>query len=78
MVSAWVAASLLAIVRTIVDADFVERWASVVIYHPGRAGKVDARIEVLNFRLDCIEGAGGRNAVDDNLVPDFIFPKSGG
>jgi len=38
---------------------------------------VETRIEVLNFRLDSGKGTTGRNAVDDNLVPDFILPKSG-
>ena len=36
-----------------------------------------ARVEVLDFRLDCVEGTGSRDAVDDNLVPDFILPKIG-
>jgi len=42
-----------------------------------RVGELDARVEVLDFRLDSGKGTGGRNAVDDNLVPDFIGPKSG-
>ena len=37
---------------------------------------MDTRVEVLDFRLDSGKGTGGRNAVDDNLVPDFILPKS--
>jgi len=41
-----------------------------------RVGEVDARVEVLDFRLDSGKGTGGRNAVDDNLVPDCILPKS--
>jgi len=38
---------------------------------------VDAKVEVLHFRRDSAKGTGGRNAVDDNLVPDFILPKTG-
>jgi len=38
---------------------------------------VDARVEVLDFRLHRGKGTGGRNAVDNNLVPDIILPKSG-
>jgi len=30
----------------------------------------------LDFRLDSGKGTGGRNTVDDNLVPDFILSKS--
>jgi len=37
---------------------------------------VYARVEVLDFRLDSVEGAGSRDAVDDNLVADYILPKS--
>jgi len=37
---------------------------------------VDARVEVQYFRLDSGKGTGGRNAVDDNLMPDFILPKA--
>ena len=33
-----------------------------------------ARVEVLDFRLNCREGTGGGDAVDDNLMPDFILP----
>ena len=36
-----------------------------------------ARAEVWHFRLDCVEGTEHRDAVDDNLVPDFILPKTG-
>ena len=36
-----------------------------------------ARVEVLDFRQDSGKGTGGRNAVDNNLVPDFILPKTG-
>jgi len=36
---------------------------------------VDTRVEVLDFRLDSVEGTGSGNAMDDNLVPDFILPK---
>ena len=42
----------------------------------GRAGEVYARVEVLDCRLDNVEGSGSRDAVDDNLVPDFILPKT--
>jgi len=38
---------------------------------------MDARVEVLDFRLDSGKGNGGRNAVDDNLVPDCILTKTG-
>jgi len=38
---------------------------------------VDTRVEVLDFRLDSVEGTGSGNAMDDNLVPDFILPKAG-
>jgi len=37
---------------------------------------VDARVEFLDFSVDNGKGTGGRNAVDDSLVPDFIIPKS--
>ena len=39
-------------------------------------GELDARVEVLDFRLDSSKETGGRNARDDNIVPDFILPKS--
>jgi len=42
-----------------------------------RAGEVDARVEVFDFRLESGKGTGGRNAVDDNHVPDFILHQSG-
>ena len=42
-----------------------------------RAGNVDTRVEVLDFRLDSVEGTWSGNAMDDNLVPDLIFPKAG-
>jgi len=38
---------------------------------------VDTRVEVLEFRLDGVEGTGSGNAMDDNLGPDFILPKAG-
>jgi len=38
---------------------------------------VDTRVEVLDFRLHSVEGTGSGNAIDDNLVPDFILPKAG-
>ena len=38
---------------------------------------MDPRVEVLDFRLDSVEGTGSGNARDDNLVPDFILPKAG-
>jgi len=38
---------------------------------------VDTRVEVLDFRLDSVEGTGSGNAMDKNLVPDFILPKAG-
>jgi len=41
-----------------------------------RVGKVDTRIEGLDFRLDSVEGTGSGKAMDDNLVPDFILPKA--
>jgi len=41
-----------------------------------REGEVDARVEVLDFRLDSGKGTGCRNAVNDDIVPDFICPKS--
>ena len=34
---------------------------------------MDARVEVLDFRLDSGKRTGGRNAVDENLLPDFIL-----
>jgi len=42
-----------------------------------RAGKLDTRVDVLNLRQDSVEGTGSGNAMDDNLVPDFILPKTG-
>jgi len=42
-----------------------------------RAEELDARVEVLDFGLNSGKGTGGRNAMDDNLVSDFILPKSG-
>ena len=36
-----------------------------------------ASVELLEFRLGCVEGTGSRDAMDDNLVPDFILPKTG-
>ena len=41
-----------------------------------RAGEVDPRVEILDLSLDRVEGIGGRNPMDDNLVPDFILPKT--
>ena len=38
---------------------------------------MDTSVEVSHFRLDSGKGTGGRNAMDDNLVPDLILPKSG-
>jgi len=35
------------------------------------------RVEVLDFRLDSVEGTGSGNARDDKLVPDFILPMAG-
>jgi len=37
---------------------------------------VDARVQVLDFRLDRDTGTEGRNAMDYHLVPDFILPKT--
>jgi len=42
-----------------------------------RAGKVDTRVEILDFRLDSVEGTGSGNAVDNKLVTDCILPKAG-
>ena len=42
----------------------------------GRVGKFNTRVEVLNFRLDSVKGAGGRNAVNDDLMSDLIIPKT--
>jgi len=42
----------------------------------GRVGKVDARIEVLDFRLDSIVRPVSRNAINDIFVPDVILPKT--
>ena len=38
---------------------------------------MDTRVEVLDFRLDSFEGTSSGNAMDDNLVPDFILSKTG-
>ena len=38
---------------------------------------MDTRVETLDFRLDSVEGTCSGNAMDDNLVPDFILPKAG-
>ena len=38
---------------------------------------MDTRVEVLDFRLDSMEGTGSGNAMDDNIVPDFILSKAG-
>ena len=38
---------------------------------------MDIRVEVLDFRLDSAKGTGSWNAIDNNLVPDFILPKAG-
>jgi len=38
---------------------------------------VDTRVEVLDFRLDSVEGTGSGNAMNDDLVPDFILAKAG-
>ena len=38
---------------------------------------MDARVEVFDFRLESGKGTGGRNTVDNNIVPDFILPKTG-
>ena len=40
----------------------------------GRGGEFTTRVEVLDFRLDSVEGAEGRNAVDDT-IPDLIIPR---
>jgi len=37
---------------------------------------VDTRVEVLDFRLDSVEGTGSGNAMDDNLVPYFILSEA--
>jgi len=42
-----------------------------------RAGKVDTRVEVLDFRLNSVAGTGSGNAMDDKGMPDFILPKAG-
>ena len=42
-----------------------------------RVEELDARVEVLDFRLASSKGSIGRNAVDYNLVADFILPKTG-
>ena len=39
---------------------------------------MDARVQVVDFRQDRGKGTEGRNAVDYNLVPDFILPKTSG
>ena len=36
------------------------------------------RIEFLNLRLNCIEGGSGRDAVENDLVPDFILSEASG
>ena len=36
-----------------------------------------ARGKDLEFRLDSVEGNESTDAVDDNLVPDFILPRTG-
>jgi len=41
------------------------------------AGEVNAKVQVLDFRLDSGKGTGGRNTMDNNLVPDFILLKTG-
>jgi len=35
-----------------------------------------ASVKVLGFRLDYLEGTGSRDAIDNNLLPDFILPKT--
>ena len=52
-------------------------FAVIVTATESRAGEVDARVEVLDLRLNSVKGTGGRNAMDDHLVPDFILPKTG-
>ena len=42
-----------------------------------RAGEPDTRVEALDHGLDSGKGTGGRNAMGNNLVPDFIGPKTG-
>jgi len=73
---ALMAAFLPAIEKTMADADFL-RTLGFCGEPSGRVGEVDARVEVLDFRLDSGKGTRGRNAVDDNLVSDFIPPKTG-
>ena len=41
-----------------------------------RAGELDIRVEVLDFRLDSGKGTGGRNTMDNNLGLDFILPNT--
>ena len=38
---------------------------------------MDTWVEILDFSLDTAEGSRGKNSMDDNLVPDFILPKTG-
>jgi len=42
-----------------------------------RTGELDAGVVVSDFRLDSGKGIAGRKAMDNNLVPDFILPKTG-
>jgi len=42
----------------------------------GRAEEVDTRVEVLEFRMECVKGSRCRNTMDHNFMPDFILPKA--
>ena len=44
----------------------------------GRAWEVSARIELFNLRLNSVECGSGGDAVEDDLMPDFIFSEAGG
>ena len=44
----------------------------------GRAGEFNTRVEVLNYTLDSVKRTGGRNAMNDDLMPDLIIPKTSG
>jgi len=69
-----VAACLPGIGRTIVDADCLK--GGFCGKPAGRTGKVDTRDEVLNLRLDRVEGTGSRNRMDNNLMPDLKLRKA--